>query len=118
MASTDTFLRTVLIIIAAILLIPFLMMVFMMPIMGIWGWGHMWNGGMWNGTGATWMWLVMWLVMLAIVGGLGYFIYRAIRRHPERETDTALEEVRVAYARGDLSDEEFEERRERLQRRE
>jgi putative membrane protein len=60
----------------------------------------------------------MWLVMLAIVGGLGYLIYRTIRRHPERETDTALEEVRVAYARGNLSDEEFEERRERLQRRE
>jgi putative membrane protein len=41
MASIDTFLRTVLTIIAAILLIPFLMMVFMMPMMGIWRWGHM-----------------------------------------------------------------------------
>lgn len=115
MASEDTFLRTVLIIIAAILLIPVLMMVFMMPMMGIWGWGHAWNGGMWNGTGATWMWLVMWGVMIAIVAGLGYLIYRAIRRQPARETDAALEELRLAYARGDLSDEEFEERRERLQ---
>lgn len=115
MVSTDTFLRTVLIIIAAILLVPLVMMVIMMPLMGVWGWGHIWNGAMWNGTGMGWMWLVMWVIVVAIVGGLGYLIYRAIRRHPGQETDAALEELRMAYARGDLSDEEFEERRERLQ---
>jgi putative membrane protein len=117
MASTDTFLRTVLIIIVAILLIPVLMMVFMMPMMGIWGWGHAWDGVMWNRTGMGWMWLVMWLIFVAIVGGLGYLLYRVIRRPLDREADTALEELRLAYARGDLSDEEFEERRERLQER-
>jgi uncharacterized membrane protein len=31
-----------------------------------------------------------------------------------RSTDPALDELRLAYARGDLSDEEFERRRERL----
>lgn len=116
MSSEDTLLRTLLVVIAAILLVPFLMMVFMMPMMGMWGWGHMWDGGMWNGTGATWMWLLMWLIGLAIVVGLGYLLYRAIRRPADRGTDTALEELRIAYARGELSDEEFEERRERLQR--
>nr|WP_305080130.1 SHOCT domain-containing protein [Natronomonas sp. LN261] len=33
-------------------------------------------------------------------------------------TDPALEELRMAYARGDLSEEEFEERRERLRQEE
>jgi putative membrane protein len=116
MSSEDTLLRTLLVVIAAILLVPILMMVFMMPMMGMWGWGHMWDGGMWNGTGAAWMWLLMWLIGLTIVGGLGYLLYRAIRHPSDRGTDTALEELRIAYARGELSDEEFEERRERLQR--
>ena len=34
------------------------------------------------------------------------------------DDDTALEELRIAYARGDLSDEGFERRRERLRREE
>ncbi|WP_246282678.1 SHOCT domain-containing protein [Natronomonas halophila] len=33
-----------------------------------------------------------------------------------RSEDTALEKLRVAYARGELADEEFETRRERLKR--
>ncbi len=115
MASEDTLLRTLLIVIAVILIVPFLMMAIMMPVMGMWGWGHMWNGGMWDGTGATWMWLLMWLLPLALVIGLGYLLYRGIRRPLSRETDPALEELRIAYAKGELSEEEYETRRERLQ---
>lgn len=115
MASEDTVHKTLLIVLAVILLVPFLMLAMMMPIMGLWGWGHMWNGGMWGGTGATWMWLLMWLLPLVLVIGLGYLLYRGIRRSRTRETDPALEELRMAYAKGELSEEEFETRRERLQ---
>lgn len=116
MSSEDPLLRALLVVVATILLVPFLMMVFLMPMMGMWGGGHMWNGGMWDGAGATWTWLVTWLIVLAIVVGLGYLLYSAIRRPTARDTDAALEELRVTYARGELSDEEFEQRRERLRR--
>ncbi len=92
------------------------MMVFMMPLLGIWGWGHMWNGGMGQGTGAAWMWLLMWLAVLLVVAALGYLVYRALRRAPSETADPAHEELRLAYACGELSDEEFQERRDRLQR--
>lgn len=117
MSTENTLLRSLLLIIALVVLVPLLMMAFMMPMMGLWGWGHMWDGGMWGGTGTPWPWLVMWLVFLAVVIGLGYLLYRALRGPTGRETDAALEELRLAYARGDLSDEEFEERRRRLQTR-
>lgn len=113
MSTTDSLVRTLLIVVAVLLLVPFLMMVLMMPMMGAWGWGHVWDG-----TGATWMWLLMWVVPLAVVVGLGYLLYGAVRRSRGRETDPAIEELRLAYARGDLSDEEFEQRRDRLQREE
>lgn len=116
MATNDSFVRTLLIIIAAILLLPFLMMVLALPLMGLWGGGHMWNGGMWGGTGATWMWVAMSILPLLVLLGIGYLLYSVVRRPDEGRTDPALEELRTAYARGDLSDEEFEERRERLRR--
>lgn len=116
MASENDVLRILLVVVAVIVLAPVLMMVFMMPMMGMWGWGHMADGGMWETGGGAWMWLLVWLVMFAVVGGIGYLIYRVIRRSADSVSDPALEELRTAYARGDLSDEEYEERRERLQR--
>lgn len=116
MATDDTLLRTLLIVVTAIFLAPFLVMAVMIPAMGLWGAGHMWGGGMWNGAGATEAWLLMWLVALTIVLGLGYLLFRVVRSPDDRETDPALEELRMAYARGDLSDEEFEERRDRLRK--
>lgn len=115
MATDDSLIRTVLIVIVAILLLPVLMMVVMMPMMGLWGWGHMWNGGMWNGTGAAWMWIFMLLVPLVVILGIGYLLYRVVGQPNALRRDAALEELRTAYARGEISDEEFEERRERLQ---
>lgn len=82
-----------------------------MPMMGLWGWGHMWNG-----TGTSWMWITMSIVPLLVILGVGYLLYNGIRQSGTQRTDPALEELRAAYARGDLSDEEFEKRRERLQR--
>lgn len=121
MSTEDNLLRTLLILVAVIVFVPFLMMVIMLPLVWLWGGGHMWNGGMWNGgmwdgTGAMWLWPVMWLVVLALVVGVGYALYRGLRRSDDQRTDRALEELRIAYARGDLSDEEFEQRRERLRR--
>ncbi|RKD89016.1 SHOCT domain-containing protein [Halopiger aswanensis] len=117
MATDDPLIRTLLLVIVAILLLPVLMMAFAMPMMGVWG-GHMWNGGAWGGTGATWMWVLMAAIPLLVVLGLGYLLYGAFRRSSGQRTDPALEELRAAYARGDLTDEEFERRRERLQREE
>lgn len=111
MATDDSLTRTLLIVIAAILLFPVLMMALAIPMMGVWGWGHMWDG-----TGATWMWIVMSVVPLLVILGIGYLLYSVVRQPDEERTDPALEELRAAYARGDLSDEEFEERRERLRR--
>ena len=116
MSTEDSLVRTILIIIAVLLLLPFLMMVLALPAMGLWGWGHMWDGGMWTGTGGTWMWLLTSLVPLLLIIGIGYLLYSAIRQSGDRRTDPALEELKIAYARGELSDEEFEKRRERLER--
>lgn len=111
MATDDSLVRTLLIVIAVILLLPFLMMALAMPMMGVWGWGHMWNG-----TGTTWSWIIMSIVPLLVILGIGYLLYGALRQSGDRRTDPAMEELRAAYARGDLSDEEFENRRERLRR--
>ncbi|GAB6880116.1 hypothetical protein JCM17823_23900 [Halorubrum gandharaense] len=78
------------------------------------GWGHMWE---WNGAGGMWWpWLLMWLVLLVVVLGGGYLVVNAIRSQETEASDEVLEQLRLAYARGDLSDEEYEQRRERLQR--
>ena len=116
MSSENDLLRVLLAVVAVIVLVPVLMMLFMMPMMGLWGGGHVADGGMW-GTGiGTWLWPLMWLVPFVVVAGLGYLLYRAVGRSADRVSDPAIEELRAAYARGDLTDEQFEERRERLER--
>lgn len=116
MAENNDPVRLLLLIVAIVLLLPVLMMVFAWPMMGMWGGGHMWDGGMWNGTGGPGLWIVMWIVPLVILLGGGYLLYRAVTRSGSEGTDAALEELRLAYARGELSEEEFEQRRERLRR--
>ena len=122
MSPNDTHVRTLLIVVAVIVLLPFLMMALTIPMMGMWGGGMMsggmMDGGMWGGStmGGTWFgWLIAWLLPLVIVVGVGYLLYRGITRGEDRESDPAIEELRSAYARGELTDEEFEKRRERLE---
>ncbi len=115
MADDNTLLRIVLLVVALAVLVPLLMMAVAWPMMGMWGGGHMWNGGTWNGPTGTGMWLIGWLPLLLLLV-VGYLVYKAAARSARTEEDPALEELRLAYARGDLSDEEFEQRRERLQR--
>lgn len=80
------------------------------------GGGHMWNGGMWNGSGTSWMMFLMWVIQLVVLLGGGDLLYRALTRSESEKHDVALEELRIAYARGELFEEEFEQRRERLRR--
>jgi putative membrane protein len=110
---------TILVVLGAIVVLPALFMGFGMmgygPMMG-----GMWGGRMWGDGGVPgWMVLVgalSQLLVLAAVVGAGYLVYRAVTRSEEPER--AIEELRVAYARGDLDDEEYERRREVLEREE
>ncbi|MXR43254.1 SHOCT domain-containing protein [Halobaculum sp. WSA2] len=116
--TDDTRLITiVLIIIGAFVLFPMFFMGFGMvgagPMMGG-TWGHMWG----DGTIPTWMviaGIIMQLLFLATLVGGGYLLYQAITGN-ESASDQALEELRLAYARGELTDEEYEQRREALER--
>jgi putative membrane protein len=117
--TDDTRLVTILlIIIGAFVIFPLFFMGFGMmgfgPMMG-----GMWGGGMWgDGTIPGWMFIVgivMQLLFLAAIIGGGYLIYRAVAGS-ESDSDHVLEELRLAYARGELTDEEYEQRREVLER--
>ncbi len=116
--TEDTRLVTILlIIIGAFVIFPMFFMGFGMmgfgPMMG-----GMWGGGMWSdGTIPGWMFIVgilMQILFLAALVGGGYLIYRIVTSN-ESGSDQALEELRLAYARGELTDEEYEQRREALQ---
>ncbi|MFU1783166.1 SHOCT domain-containing protein [Haloarcula japonica] len=103
----------VLLILGAIILLPLLTMG--MGFGGMMGYGGMM--GQYGGTGGWWPFIGMLvpLIFLLILLGGGYLVFR---RANESQTsrDPAMEELRTAYARGDLTDEEFEARRERLER--
>ncbi|WP_338738594.1 SHOCT domain-containing protein [Haloplanus salilacus] len=78
------------------------------------------GGGMWGSSSTAPGWMVLvgllgQLLFLAVLVGVGYFLYRALTQSGDT-TDGAMEELRLAYARGDLSDDEFEQRRETLER--
>lgn len=114
--NSRTWLRVLLIIIALLLLLPFFMMVFMMPMMSMMGWW--WGGG---GPGSSVVASPLWgigmmLLFLLILIGIGYGLYRAVTRGSYGGDDQAVEELRLAYARGEISQEEFEQRREDLER--
>lgn len=114
--STETdgsLLAVVLVALGALFVVPVAGMGF-----GMGGFGHMGGatfGGMWGGGTPWWMLLVgavVQLTFLAALVGAGYLAYQTLA--DSSRGDDALEELRRAYARGDLTDEEFERRRERL----
>lgn len=108
----------IVLVIGAVIIFPTLSMGFGMmgpgPMSeGMWD-SHMWGGGAMSG----WMvlvGLVMQVLFLAVLAGGGYLSYQTIVEG-EGDADQALEELRVAYARGELTDEEYEQRREVLER--
>ena len=109
--SSDGLLRVVLVVIAAIVFVPMLMMLFAIPLM--------WGGGMMGGYGmygtSSWWGVGMALVWLVVLVGGGYLLYRWLSGDARIGEDPALEELRLAYARGEMSDEEFETRRKKLE---
>jgi len=98
-------------VLGALLLLPALTMG-----LGAMGGGGMWAGGMQGPTGAPgWVWLVGLLLqagVLVAVVALGYSLLQAPAG--DGGTDPAVAELREAYARGDLTDEEYERRLDRL----
>lgn len=87
----------------------------------IWGWPHggwgMMGPGMMAGYG--WMWLipVFWIVLLGLII---WAIVAAVRSSHESKgsdsskTDSALELLKKRYARGEISKEEYEEKKEEV----
>jgi len=84
---------------------------------GMMGYGGMM--GRYGSTGGWWplvgMLVPLGFLLVLLVGG--YFVLRGVTGDGTSE-DPAMAELRSAYARGDLTDEEFEQRRERLEREE
>ncbi|WP_380678549.1 SHOCT domain-containing protein [Salinigranum sp. GCM10025319] len=118
--STDRRLVTIVLVALGVLVVlPLLFMGGgMMGYMGPGMMGGMW-GGTWGDGGAIPGWLyvvgiVMRLLFLAVVVGGGYLVYRLVVDRADE--DDALAELRLAYARGDLDDDEYERRREVLDR--
>lgn len=110
--TNNTWPVAILLIIGAFVLFPMFLMGF-----GMMGFGPMMGGTWGGGTMPGWMsiiGLVMQLLFLAALVGGGYLLYRAVGR--ESGSDQALEELQLAYARGDLTDEEYEQRRAALER--
>ena len=112
----------VLLLVAALVLLPLLTMGLGGGMMGggMMG-GGMWGGHMWNDGGVSGWWLLVGLLgralTLLVVVGVGYLIYRALTES-DGGSDEAMDELRLAYARGDIDDEEYDRRRDRLEREE
>lgn len=113
--SNDGLLRIVVIVLGVIVLFPLLMMVFAMSMMGMMGWW--WGDGMAGGLSPLWG-MGMMLVWLGVLLGIGYLFYKGLIGgvRTRAVSDPAFEELRLAYARGDITNEEFAERRAQLQR--
>ncbi|GGL39483.1 hypothetical protein GCM10009037_24070 [Halarchaeum grantii] len=115
---TDGTLRTLLLVLAAIVVAPLLVMAVAVPMMGLYGGMMDGSGGMMGAYGGmTGGYSPLWgigplLVFLVVLAVLAYVAYRALAGR--QATDPALAELRLAYARGDLSDEEYASRRETL----
>ncbi|MFB6200499.1 MAG: SHOCT domain-containing protein [Halorhabdus sp.] len=77
-------------------------------------------GGMMGGYGTTSGWwplvgMLVRLVFLLLLFGGGYLVFRRVTEsQPSR--DPVMDQLRLAYARGDLTEEEFEARRNKLER--
>ena len=111
MTGDDSALRTAVYVVLFLLAIPALMMLVMMPLMVGVGWDMHTT---WHGSGGGWGWVLMWLVPILVLVGFGYLLYTLVGSNNEPHDVRAMDELRTAYARGNLSDEEFEKRRDRL----
>lgn len=102
----------------AFVLVPPFMLLVMTPTLGTQGGSRMLQGLLVGGPVPPRLSALLWLVVSVAIIGIGLFLHGAIRTTGTRQPDPAIQELRIAYARGELSDEEFETRLERLQREE
>lgn len=111
-APSHESLKIILLAVLAVLLVgPLLLMAFMMPMMGM-----MWGMGTGGAAPISPLWGMGLMVgSVLVLAGIGYVLY-ALTRGRLGSGDPAIEELRVAYARGDLSEEEFEQRLAALER--
>ncbi len=82
-----------------------------------WGWGMHPMGWMWGawGIGMGLMMLVFWiLVIVAIIAGVRWMTGQGRPGPGPAHRDTALDILRERYARGEISREEFEQRKKDL----
>jgi len=102
-----------LLVLVALLALPVLAMG--MGLGGMMGYGWMMGTGP-GGTGGLWPFvgLLVPLVLLLILLGGGYLLLRRVSE-ADGGSDPSMEELRMAYARGDLTGEEFETRRRKLE---
>jgi len=76
------------------------------------GGGMMGSGGLFGGTMG--LWGLLWMGLLVAVPL--YVLYVLLGRDSDGTDGQSLSVLRERYARGELSDEEFDRRRERLER--
>jgi putative membrane protein len=76
--------------------------------------GSMMGGGWGLFGGAMGLWGLLWMGLLIAVPL--YLAFALARRGRDRNDARPLSVLRERYARGDLSDDEFEQRREKLER--
>jgi len=105
-SDSDSLVRIVIIIAAVVVLGPAALMLLMLPLAG----GMMMGVPRFGGFAIVVMLASFAVPLLLIVGAV--VLYRRLGQR-ERE-DEALRELRMAFARGDIDREEFEERREAL----
>ncbi|UTF52053.1 SHOCT domain-containing protein [Natronosalvus rutilus] len=77
-------------------------------------WGGMMGDGWGLFGGAMGLWGLLW--MGALIAIPLFLVYSMVDRGTNGSDDRSLSVLRERYARGDLSDDEFERRRERLER--
>jgi len=79
--------------------------------------GGMWGTGMWGADGMSgWMLIIAWGCNSSSSPSLpGRLPRLSSDTQGDDSSDPAVKELRAAYARGDLSDEEYERRRDRLE---
>lgn len=116
MATTTDTNRLIVVALVALALLVFLPALFMGR--GMMGYRGPMMGWMYGTNAPGWMLFVGvlgQLLLVALVVGVGYMVYTTFVGTSSTKTDTALEELRVAYARGDIDEDEFDRRRDRLE---
>ncbi len=108
--TAKTILIVVAVVLGVLLVVPSFAGVGMMGAMGpgmMGGWGRGWGGGL-GGLGS--------LLFLALIGGGVYLIVRALGGGSPSAPgeETALDILKRRYARGEISKEEFEEKKQEL----